>query len=98
MPCLKAQRSWCASRMKPSQTTLATFEKDRAAKFSEVSVQLKQTAEQTGKLQDTANALRTALAGAKARGHWGERMAEDVLRLAGFIEDVNYRKQKVLKG
>ncbi len=80
------------------QTTLATFEKDRAAKFSEVSTQLKQTAEQTGKLQDTANALRTAFAGAKARGQWGERMAEDVLRLAGFIEDVNYRKQKALKG
>ena len=29
----------------------------------------------------------------KARGQWGERMAEDVLRLAGFIEHVNYEKQ-----
>src|SRR5205823_2699770 len=79
------------------QSTLTTFEKDRAEKFSEVSTQLKLTAEQTNKLQDTAQALRAALAGAKARGQWGERMAEDVLRLAGFVENVNYRKQKALK-
>ena len=78
------------------QETLTAFEKDRADKFSEVSTQLKATAEQTAKLQDTTHALRTALAGAKTRGQWGERMAEDVLRLAGLIEDVNYRKQKAL--
>src|SRR5712691_5053757 len=76
------------------QTALATFEKDRVEKFSEVSTQLKLSAEQTSKLQDTATALRAALAGAKARGQWGERMAEDVLRIAGLIENVNYRKQK----
>jgi DNA recombination protein RmuC len=38
--------------------------------------------------------LRDALVSTKARGQWGERMAEDVLRLAGLIENVNYRKQK----
>ena len=48
-------------------------------------------------LQDTANHLRQALVSTKARGQWGERMAEDVLRLAGFIEGVNYLKQKVLE-
>jgi DNA recombination protein RmuC len=41
-----------------------------------------------------ANGLRQALSSTKARGQWGERMAEDVLRLAGFIENVNYEKQK----
>ena len=34
----------------------------------------------------------------QARGRWGERMAEDVLRLAGFTEHVNYRKQRQLEG
>ena len=34
----------------------------------------------------------------KARGQWGERMAEDVLRLAGFVEGVNYRKRQALAG
>lgn len=78
------------------QNLVTNFEKDREQKFGELATQLKSTAEQTGKLQDTTNQLRTALASTKARGQWGERMAEDVLRLAGFVEGINYRKQKAL--
>jgi DNA recombination protein RmuC len=73
------------------------FEKDREKKFGQLENQLKFHAEQTGKLQETANQIRTALASSKARGQWGERMAEDVLRLAGFVEGINYRKQKALE-
>ena len=32
------------------------------------------------------------------RGQWGERMAEDVLRLAGFRENINYVKQNQIDG
>jgi len=42
--------------------------------------------------------LRQALASPKARGQWGERMADDVLRAAGMIEGVNYRKQTAIAG
>lgn len=45
--------------------------------------------------QDTSK-LNETLAGGQARGQWGERMAEDVLRVAGFIENINYRKQSNL--
>ena len=38
------------------------------------------------------------MASPTARGQWGERMAEDVLRLAGFVENVNYVKQTQLDG
>lgn len=79
------------------QDLVTSFEKDREKKFGELAHQLKSTAEQTGKLQETTNQLRTALASTKARGQWGERMAEDVLRLAGFVEGINYRKQKTLE-
>jgi len=79
------------------QDLVTTFEKDREKKFGELSHQLKSTAEQTGRLQETTSQLRTALASAKARGQWGERMAEDVLRLAGFVEGINYYKQKALE-
>jgi len=79
------------------QDLVTGFEKDREKKFGELANQLKTTAEQTGKLQETTSHLRTALASSKVRGQWGERMAEDVLRLAGFIEGVNYRKQKTLE-
>ncbi len=79
------------------QDMVLMFEKDREKKFGQLENQLKFHAEQTGKLQETTNQLRTALASSKARGQWGERMAEDVLRLAGFAEGINYRKQKALE-
>ena len=82
--------------LKNVQQLITDFEKDRTKKYEELSNQLKNTAEATGKLQDTAGHLKTALASTKARGQWGERMAEDILRLAGFVENVNYVKQTAL--
>jgi DNA recombination protein RmuC len=55
-------------------------------------------AESTAALASTTQSLREALASPKARGQWGERMAEDVLRLAGFVEHVNYEKQRAVDG
>lgn len=74
------------------------LEKDRGEKFGELTSQLKSTGEQTAALMQTTNSLREALVSTKARGQWGERMAEDVLRMAGFIENVNYVKQKTIEG
>ncbi len=78
------------------QTQVGSFEQDRIKKYGELTNQLKITSDQTSNLQETTNKLRDALANTKVRGQWGERMAEDVLRLAGFIENINYRKQKNL--
>lgn len=69
-----------------------------AQRFGEVSAQLASHAETTTHLTHTAQQLREALASPKARGQWGERMAEDVLRLAGFVEHVNYHKQLSITG
>jgi DNA recombination protein RmuC len=80
------------------QDSVSSFERDRVQKYGELSAHLRTAAEQTAKLQDTANHLRQALVSTKARGLWGERMAEDVLQLAGFVEGVNYLRQKVLEG
>ena len=44
-------------------------------------------------LATTAGDLHKMLASPQRRGAWGERMAEDVLRLAGLQEGVNYSKQ-----
>lgn len=77
---------------------MADLEKDRIEKFGQLASQLKATTEQTSVLAQATSTLREALASTKARGQWGERMAEDVLRLAGFIENVNYVKQKTLDG
>src|SRR6266498_1626699 len=74
------------------------LERDRVEKFGQLANQLQATNAQTAALMQTTSTLREALASTKARGQWGERMAEDVLRLAGFIENVNYLKQKVIEG
>lgn len=47
-------------------------------------------------LNENTTKLNEALAGGQARGQWGERMAEDVLRVAGFVEGLQYRKQTQL--
>ena len=69
-----------------------------AQRFGEVDQSLRSHAEIAGHLAESTRALREALANPQARGQWGERMAEDVLRLAGFVEHVNYRKQTQVVG
>ena len=77
---------------------IVALEKDRVRKFGALSAQLKASVEQSSALLATTNALREALAGSKSRGQWGERMAEDILRMAGFMENVNYFRQKTIPG
>jgi DNA recombination protein RmuC len=74
------------------------LETDRTQKFGELTSQLKTSGQQTQALMQTTTSLREALVSTKARGQWGERMAEDVLRLAGLVENVNYVKQKNIEG
>jgi DNA recombination protein RmuC len=72
------------------------LERDRIDKFGQLTTHLQMAGEQTAALMQTTQSLREALASTKVRGQWGERMAEDVLRIAGFIENVNYLKQTAL--
>jgi DNA recombination protein RmuC len=51
---------------------------------------------QTASLVQTANSLKEVLSNSQTRGQWGERIAEDILHLAGFIENINYVKQMAL--
>ena len=74
------------------------LESQRARDHGELAAQLRATADQTAHLTSTADALRVVLASPKSRGQWGERMAEDVLRLAGLVEGVSYHKQRAIAG
>jgi DNA recombination protein RmuC len=58
----------------------------------------RESKQQTELLRSETGRLNEVLSGTQARGQWGERMAEDVLRVAGFIEGIQYRKQQHLAG
>ena len=74
------------------------FEKDREAKFGQLTTEIRTIGEQAAALTSSTSTLRQALANSRSRGQWGERMAEDILRLMGFIEGVNYEKQRGIEG
>jgi DNA recombination protein RmuC len=63
-----------------------------------ISTLVEHHADITSKLKDTTEHLKHALASSKKRGEWGERMAEDILRLVGLVEGLNYIKQKTMEG
>ncbi len=71
-------------------------EAERKEKYGALDQHLKLAAQQTDRLISTTSSLQNALASTKVRGQWGEKMAEDILRLLGFIEGVNYLKQKTM--
>lgn len=75
---------------------MTDLEKDRIHKFGEISKQLETTAKSTAELQKTTEELRGALKSSQERGRWGQRIAEDILRTIGFIEGINYLKEKTL--
>lgn len=79
-------------------TLVAALGEASAQKFGQVDQSLRTHAEITEHLSESARSLREALVSPTARGQWGERMAEDVLRLAGFVENVNYVKQTQVEG
>jgi len=77
---------------------VTAMQRDRVQQHGELTARLAETARQSRDLVETTQSLRQALASPKARGQWGERMADDVLRSAGLVEGVNYLRQKGVVG
>lgn len=63
---------------------------DRKTQYSALDEQLRS-------LSSTTTSLQKALADNRARGQWGERMAEDMLQFMGLVEGVNYIKQATVE-
>jgi DNA recombination protein RmuC len=80
------------------RTLVGDLQTERARQHGEVVTKLEQATKVTSELSRTTSGLREALANSRARGQWGERMAADVLRAAGMVEGVNYRRQATMVG
>ncbi|MGH9185480.1 MAG: DNA recombination protein RmuC, partial [Acidimicrobiales bacterium] len=77
---------------------VSALQRQRAEQHGQLVQGLTKATQITAQLAETTQHLRDALASPKARGQWGERMADDVLRTAGFVEGLNYRRQKAIAG
>ena len=93
---IEAQFGNVRSELDKVTALVREFETGRGAKIDELSGALAAQRAGIAELATTAQGLREALASTKTRGQWGERMAEDVLRLAGFVEGVQYHKQRAV--
>ncbi|MSO86165.1 MAG: DNA recombination protein RmuC [Acidimicrobiia bacterium] len=77
---------------------VARLQQEGAQQHGQLVAGLQAATASTTRLAETTGHLREALASPKARGQWGERMADDVLRLAGMVEGVTYKKQTAIAG
>ena len=83
--------------MNANLTRVETLMKSVGEGNASVKTRLDTAANAIKDLSETTGGLKSALAGNSIRGQWGERMAEDVLRLAGMVEGINYIKQTKLQ-
>ena len=70
------------------------LQKEGAAQHEGLTQNLQNAAVQQKDLLEATNKLHRVLSNSRVRGQWGERMADDILRLAGLKEGVNYLKQQ----
>jgi DNA recombination protein RmuC len=80
------------------QNIIGSFENDRNEKFGALSNGLSAQLAQTEKLREITNKLNAALSDTRLRGIWGQRIADDILRLVGLEEGINYTQQKTMNG
>ncbi len=81
-------------KLKEYEVLVRSFEKDRGQKYGSLEEMMRKTSQTTDRLQATTEKLNSALSNPRTRGQWGERMAEDILRAAGLLENVQYRKNR----
>jgi DNA recombination protein RmuC len=71
---------------------------NRRESLARVSQRLEVAEKQTDELVRVTCALHQALSHPTIRGHWGERMVQDVLGPVGFEEGINYLRQNAING
>lgn len=86
-----------ATRLGDMQRKFEELGAQSAERMGHVAQEVQRHAEGTARLTETTERLQRTLSTARARGQWGERMAEDILRIVGMHEGVNYLKQKTLE-
>jgi DNA recombination protein RmuC len=80
-------------QLKEYRTLISQFEADRNTKYGRLESEIQQLTKNADQLQRTTASLTAVLGNSRVRGQWGQKMAEDILRLCGLQEGVQYRKE-----
>lgn len=80
--------------LKSCEELVRRSEKDREKKYGSLEEQLRESNRQTADLAAATESFSAMLSDSRTRGQWGERMADDILRLIGLEENVQYVRNK----
>ncbi|NOQ68014.1 DNA recombination protein RmuC [Patescibacteria group bacterium] len=78
------------SGLKDSQKKIETSEKERIGEFSKLKTILEEHKNITGELKNSTDNLKNILSNNQLRGKYGEEVAENILRMLGFVKDLDY--------
>jgi DNA recombination protein RmuC len=83
--------------LKANQEELQEANKDRVSSFKVLSEKLTEQKKLTEQLRVTTEGLKKVLSNNQLRGQFGEQVAEDLLRMSGFVRGVDYEFNKKQK-
>lgn len=80
-------------QLKETNEKLHFSERDRVTSFTELKKELETHKQLTHELRTSAEGLKNVLSNNQTRGQFGERIAEDLLKMAGFVINQDYELQ-----
>ncbi|MFA6097875.1 MAG: DNA recombination protein RmuC [Candidatus Paceibacterota bacterium] len=78
------------SELSESQKKIENTEKERISEFSNLRAILEEHKDVTTKLKDSTDNLKNILSNNQLRGKYGEEVAENILKMIGFVKDLDY--------
>lgn len=78
------------SGLRDSQKKIDISEKERIGEFSKLKTILEEHKDITGELKNSTDNLKNILSNNQLRGKYGEEVAENILRMLGFVKDLDY--------
>ena len=76
--------------LRDSQKKIETSEKERIGEFSKLKTILEEHKNITGELKNSTENLKKILSNNQQRGKYGEEVAENILKMLGFVKDLDY--------
>ncbi len=84
--------------LKESKKNLSETEKERVGSFMELRNKLEEYSKATTQLSTTTENLKNMLSNNQLRGQFGEQIADELLKMSGFVRGVDYEVNKEQSG